>query len=78
MLRGNEGLNGGVLMVTQRITLVAKAHGGHITIHAEIPASGDADTYEVNIDVAPQPKTPPLTLDQLYGVLSDTPMPEAR
>lgn len=63
-------------METHRIKILAKAHGGHITIRAEIPVSGDADTYEVNIDVAPQPKKPSLTLDQLYGALSDTPMSE--
>ncbi len=63
-------------MKTQRIKLVAKAHEGHITIHAEIPVSGDADTYVVNIDVEPQPKTLPRTLDELYGVLADTPLPE--
>ena len=61
-------------METQRIKLVAKAHEGHITIHAEVAVSGDADTYVVNIDVEPQPKTPPRTLDELYGVLRDTPM----
>jgi hypothetical protein len=63
-------------METQRIKLVAKAHEGHITIHAEIPVSGEADTYVVNIDVEPQPHAPPLTIDELYGVLRDTPMPE--
>ena len=63
-------------MKIQHIKLVAKAHQGHISIHAEIPVSGDADTYEVSIDVAPQPKKQPLTRDQLYGALSDTPMPE--
>ncbi|HET9979119.1 MAG TPA: hypothetical protein VFQ32_01645 [Ktedonobacterales bacterium] len=63
-------------MEPQRIKLVAKAHEGHITIHAEIAVSGDADTCVVKIDVEPQPKTPPRTLDELYGLLADTPLPE--
>lgn len=63
-------------METQRIKLVAKAYKGYITIHAEIPVSGDADTYKVSIDVEPQPQTQSPTLDQLYGTLSATPMPE--
>jgi len=63
-------------MTTQHITLLAKAHGGSITIHTEIPVTDDAETYVVTIDVAPQPRTPPQTLDQLYGALGDTPLPE--
>lgn len=59
-------------METQYVTLVAKAHAGSIAIHTDIPVSGDADTYIVTIAVAPQPQT----LDQLYGALSDTPLPE--
>ena len=62
--------------MTQHITLLAKAHAGSITVHTEIPVSGDADTYVVTIEVAPQPQTPPQTLDQLYGALSDAPLPE--
>ena len=62
-------------MDTQHITFVAKAHEGSITVHEQISVSGDADTYIVNIEVTPQTKTPQ-TLDELYGALSDTPMPE--
>ncbi len=65
-------------METQRIKLVAKAHEGHIIIHAEVAVSGDADTYVANIDVEPQSKTPGRGLDELYGALSDTPMSDVR
>ena len=64
-------------MAPQHITLVAKAHDGSITVHTEIPVSGDADTYVVTIEVAPQPRTFPKSLDELYGALSDTPLPES-
>lgn len=58
-------------MDTQHITIVAKAHDGKVTIHTEIPVTGD-DTYIVTIAVAPQAKS----LDDLYGVLADAPIPE--
>jgi hypothetical protein len=55
---------------------LAHAHAGSITIHTEIPVTGDAENYVVNIEVAPQPESPPQTLDELYGALSDAPLPE--
>lgn len=66
-------------METQQVTLVTRAHDGKVTVHADIPVSGDADTYVVTIEVAPQtsataPASP--TLDELYGALADTPLPE--
>lgn len=65
-------------METQRITLVAQAQDGKITVSAEIPVSEGAGTYLVTIAVTPQPseQTPATTLDHLYGALADTPLPE--
>jgi hypothetical protein len=69
-------------MEQQRITLIAKAHNGTVSIHTEIPVPGDADTYLVTIGVTPQPQSllEPTArrqaLDALYGVLADTPLPE--
>jgi hypothetical protein len=64
----------------QHITLIAKAHNGRISIHTEIPAPGDAESYVVTIDVTPQPATDTAAqhaaLDALYGALADTPLPE--
>ncbi len=59
-------------METQHITIVAKAHNGKVTIHTDIPVSGTDETYVVTIAVAPQSPT----LDELYGALADTPLPE--
>ncbi len=66
---------------TQHLTLTAKAHDGKVTIRAEIPVSGEAEDYLVTIVVSPQlpehPATQPApTLDQLYGALADSPLPE--
>ena len=63
-------------MDTQHVTLLAQAHDGSITVHAEIPVSGDAQTYVVTIEVAPQSGPTQPALDDLYGALSDAPMPE--
>jgi hypothetical protein len=67
-------------MEQQQITLIAKAENGKISIHTEIPAPGDADTYVITIGVAPQPATESeaqrAALDALYGALADTPLPE--
>lgn len=63
-------------MTTQHITLLAKAHAGSITVHTEIPVADEAETYVVTIEVAPQLHAPPQTLDELYGTLRDTPLPE--
>ena len=67
----------------QHITLIAKAHNGTISIHTEIPVSGDADTYDVTIGVTPhqphavlEPAARRKELEVLYGVLADTPLPE--
>lgn len=62
----------GLAMTTRHITLVAKAEAGNITVHADIPVDDEADTYVVSIGVTPQTQT----LDQLYGALSDVPLPE--
>jgi len=66
---------------TQQLTLMAKSHDGKVSIRAEIPVSGEAEDYLVTIVVAPHfpehPATQPApTLDQLYGALADTPLPE--
>ena len=64
---------------TQHITLVAKPHDGKVTISAEIPVTGNAEEYVVTIDIAPPAHTAQptkLTLDDLYGALADTPLPE--
>lgn len=68
-------------METQHVTLVARAHNGKITVRAEIPVPDGADTYLVTIAVAPQPQEQVSdhahqALDQLYGALADTPLPE--
>jgi hypothetical protein len=65
-------------MDTQHVTLVAEAHDGKVTVQAEIPVAGDADTYLVTIAVEPQHKanSASKTLDALYGALSDAPIPE--
>ena len=67
-------------MDQQHITLIAKANDGKISIHTEIPAPGDAESYVVTIGVTPQPATDAAAqhaaLDALYGALADTPMPE--
>lgn len=65
-------------MEAQRITLVAQAKDGKITVSAEIAVPDGAGTYLVTIAVAPQLSTqaPSSTLDQLYGALADTPLPE--
>lgn len=73
------GVRGDFAVETQHITLVTKAHNGTITVRTEIPVSDEADTYLVTIAVAPQPPAssqPSQTLDQLYGALADTPLPE--
>lgn len=73
------GVKGAPTMEIQHVTLVAKAHDGKITVRTEIPVSDEADTYVVTIAVAPQPPVspqPPQTLDELYGELMDTPLPE--
>lgn len=73
------GVRGDFAVETQHITLVTKAHNGKITVRTEIPVSDEADTYLVTIAVAPQPPAssqPSQTLDQLYGALADTPLPE--
>jgi hypothetical protein len=41
-------------MEQQQITLIAKAENGKISIHTEIPAPGDDETYIVTIGVTPQ------------------------
>lgn len=51
-------------MTTQHITLLAKAHAGSFTVHTEIPVTGDAATYVVTIEVAPQLQALPQTLDR--------------
>jgi hypothetical protein len=63
---------------TRRITLVAQAKDGKITVSAEIPVSGGTDTYLITIDITPQPpaETASRALDALYGALADTPLPE--
>ncbi len=66
---------------TTQITLTAKAHNGKVSVHADIPVSGDADEYLVSIAVTPrlpERSAPQLvsTLDHLYGALADTPLPE--
>ncbi len=67
-------------MDQQHITLIAKAENGKISIHTEIPAPGDAETYVVTIGVTPQSTTDTAAqrqaLDALYGALADTPLPE--
>jgi len=63
-------------METQYITLVAEAHDGKVTIRTEIPVSDANGTYVVTIAVSPQPSAQSQALDQLYGALADTPMPE--
>jgi hypothetical protein len=67
-------------MEQQRITLIAKAHNGTISIQTEIPVPDGADTYVVTIGVTPQSVTEAegqrQALDALYGVLADTPLPE--
>ena len=67
-------------MEQQRITLIAKVENGKISIHTEIPAPGDAETYVVTIGVAPQSTTDTAAqrqaLDALYGALADTPLLE--
>jgi hypothetical protein len=67
-------------MEQQQITLIAKAHNGRISIHTEIPAPGDAESYVVTIGVTPQATLEPAAqhaaLDALYGALADTPLPE--
>ena len=67
-------------MEQQRITLIAKAHNGMISIRTEIPVSDEPHTYVVTIDVTPQSVVETAAeqrlLDALYGVLADTPLPE--
>ncbi len=58
-------------MEAQHITIVAKAHGGKVSIHTEVPVTDD-DTYVVTIAVTPQSHA----LDDLYGALADSPLPE--
>ena len=60
-------------MEAQHITIVAKAHDGKVSIHTEVPVTDD-DTYVVTIAITPQSHA----LDELYGALEDTPIPEAQ
>ena len=64
----------------QHNTLIARAENGKISIHTEIPAPGDAESYVVTIGVTPQPTTDTAAqrqaLDALYGALADSPIPE--
>jgi hypothetical protein len=63
-------------MEIQHLTLVTAAHNGKVTIRTEIPVSDADGTYVVTIAVSPQCSTQSQALDQLYGALADTPMPE--
>lgn len=63
-------------METQHMTIIAKPANGKLTIHADIPVSGAAESYVVTIDVMPKNTSPVQSLDHLYGILADTPMPE--
>jgi hypothetical protein len=40
------------------------------------PIEDDAENFLITIDVNPQAQPPVQTLDQLYGILADIPMPE--
>jgi hypothetical protein len=67
-------------MEQQHITLIARAENGKVSIHTEIPAPGDDETYIVTIGVTPQSTTDTAAqrqaLDALYGALADSPIPE--
>jgi hypothetical protein len=63
-------------MDTQHIAVLAKAHDGKRTVSTEIPVSGDAESSVVTSEGSPQPATTTQTLDQLYGALADSPVPE--
>jgi hypothetical protein len=67
-------------MEEQQITIIAKAENGKISIHTEIPAPGDDETYVVTIGVVPQSTMDTAAqrqvLDALYGALADIPLRE--
>ena len=65
-------------METYTLTLVKKAQHGKLTVRAQIPVHGEGDTYVVTIAVRQQAAQPPSaqTLDELYGALAGTPIPE--
>jgi len=66
-------------MAPNEVVLILKSHDGKVTIHTEIPVSGEADVYVVTVAVVPRLSTQAAqsqTLDNLYGALKDAPLPE--
>lgn len=66
---------------TKQITLTTRARNGKVSVHADIAVSGEDRDYIVTIAVTPSSPEhaavlPPKTLDELYGALADTPLPE--